>query len=136
MAAVLLAFDNTGARTALARTLTSAGHMIAHVTDFRLAMDGADFTDVEMVIVDLDQQVRREEFIRSARHLECTSPIIAIGEELPEWQVQRLESLGAQLVMPGPAEPHKVVAEVARLLPEADRGSRPDDSGTVPLGSP
>jgi len=116
MARVLLASDDPRTRVELERALASAGHEVSRVVNFRLAFDGLNFRDHEAVLVELDQRIRREEFVRRARLRGCRGPVLAIGEALPGWQVSRLRALGAGSVLQRPVAAGEVVSELGRLL--------------------
>lgn len=116
MARVLLASDDPRTRIELERALASAGHEVSRVVNFRLAFDGLNFREYEAVIVELDQRIRREEFVRRARLRGCRGPTVAIGESLPSWQVSRLRALGAGSVLQRPLDVGEVVGELGRLL--------------------
>lgn len=116
MARVLLAGDDARTRVELERALAQAGHEVSRVVDFRLAYDGLSFRDHEAVVVDLDQRIRREEFVRRARMRGCRGPVVAVGESLPDWQVTRLRALGAGSVLQRPIAARDVVGELERLL--------------------
>jgi DNA-binding response OmpR family regulator len=116
MAKVLLASDDPRTRAELERALAGAGHEVCRVVNFRLAFDGLNFRDHEAVVVELDQRVRREEFVRRARLRGCRGPVLAIGESLPNWQVSRLRALGARTVLQRPVKAGDVVGELSRLL--------------------
>ena len=116
MARVLLAGDDPRTRAELERALTSAGHEVSWVVNFRLAFDGLNFRDHDAVVVDLDQRIRREEFVRRARLRGCRGPVVAVVESLPGWQVTRLRALGAGSVLQRPIAARDVVGELDRLL--------------------
>jgi len=116
MARVLLVSDDPRTRVELERALASAGHEVSRVVNFRLAFDGLNFRDHEAVLVELDQRIRREEFVRRARLRGCRGPVLAIGEALPGWQVSRLRALGAGSVLQRPVAAGEVVSELGRLL--------------------
>jgi len=116
MARVLLACDDARSRVELERALAGAGHEVSRVVNFRLAFDGLSFRDHEAVVVELDQRIRREEFVRRARLRGCRGPVVAVGESLPGWQVTRLRALGAGSVLQRPVDASEVVGELGRLL--------------------
>ena len=113
---VLLASDDTGTRLGTGRAFKRSGYHVSHVTNFHLAADGADLADVDAIVVGLDQQIRREEFIRRVRLRDRRTPIVAVMDSRVAWQARRLRAMGAQSVLTGPVQVAELLAEVDSLI--------------------
>ena len=128
MLTVLLASDDAGTRLGTGRAFRRSGYHVSHVTNFHLAADGADLDDVDAIVVGLDQQIRREEFIRRVRLRDRQTPIVAVMDSPVAWQVRRLRAMGAQRVLTGPVQPADLLAEVDSLVD----APAPGRSGPLP----
>lgn len=113
---VLLASDDTGTRLGTGRAFRRRGYHVSHVTNYHLAADGADLADVDAIIVGLDQQIRREEFIRRVRLRDPKTPIVAIMDSPVAWQAKRLQAMGVQSILTGPCQVDDLLAEVSKYV--------------------
>jgi len=116
MLTVLLASDDAGTRLGTGRAFRRSGYHVSHVTNFHLAANGADLADVDAIVVGLDQQLRREEFIRRVRLRDRQTPIVAVMDSPVAWQAKRLQALGAQSVLTRPYQVTDLLAEVDKLV--------------------
>ncbi len=116
MLTVLLASDDSGTRLGTDRAFRRSGYHVSHVTNFHLAAKGADLYDIDAIVVGLDQQLKREAFIRGVRLRDPHTPIVAVMESPVAWQAGRLRAMGAQSVLIRPFPVTDLLAEVNKLV--------------------
>ena len=111
-----VAGDEARMRVGVCRALEAAGHEVLHVHDFRLAAQAADLGEIDAIVLDLDQHIRCERFIRSVRARDRETPIVAITEARVTWRFAQLEALGAQAVLARPFRITELVGLIERWL--------------------
>lgn len=107
-------------RISIASALEREGHQVDRVTHLGLAAQNADLTDVDAIVIGLEQPFRRERFIERVRARDSRVPVIVLLESHTAWQTNRSEALGATVVLRRPLQ----VAELVRCLTDLTRKAK------------
>ena len=98
-----------------AGALEREGHRVDWVTHLQLAAQSADLTDVDAVVIGLEQPLRRERFIERVRARNSRVPVIVLLDSHTAGQANRLEALGATVVLSRPLRVDALVQHLERL---------------------
>lgn len=85
----LLASDDARTRIGIAGALEREGHRVDRVTHLSLAARCADLTDLDAVVVGLEQPLRRERFIERVRARNTRVPVIVLLDSHTAGQANR-----------------------------------------------
>ena len=125
----LLASDDARTRIGIAGALEREGHRVDRVTHLSLAARHADLTDVDAVVIGLEQPLRRERFIERVRARNTRVPVIVLLDSHTAGQANRLQALGATIVLTRPLRVDVLVQHLENLvdenLPDARRSAPP-----------
>jgi DNA-binding response OmpR family regulator len=113
----LLASDDARTRIGIAGALEREGHRVDRVTHLQLAAQHADLSEVDAVVVGLEQPLRRERFIERVRARNSRVPVIVLLDSHTAGQANRLQSHGVTVVLTRPLKVAELVQHLERLAP-------------------
>lgn len=116
MNGVLLASDDARARVGIAGALERAGHRVDRVIHLTTAARSADLSQIGVVIVALEQTLKRDRFIKEVRARHPRVPVIVLLDARTAWQANRTESLGASVVLTRPLRLEALIQQVTDIL--------------------
>ena len=116
MGNILIASDNAETRVSMGGVLERAGHAIGHVQNPWLAARGASFKGVDLIVVDLEQPYRREEFIRRVHQRDNDVLLMAILGSPRNWLARTREQSDADYILARPFGSEDVISRVNNAL--------------------
>jgi len=116
MGRFLLASDDARTRIGIAGALERAGHQVDQVTHPRLAAKSADLSNVDAVVVGLEQSIARDRFVEQIHSRSPNIPVVVLLDARSDWQESRLQALGVTIVMARPLNVAQLVTSLAKLI--------------------
>ena len=116
MAIILVVDDDETIRKVFIRLLDGKGHTVLSFEDARPALDEVDFSTVSLVVSDLQMPMPGDEFVKELKQRGIDVPVIILSGALDQDNIDILNSLGVQRIMPKPFRLVELLEAVEELI--------------------
>lgn len=120
MASLVVIDDDAGMRNAILWKLRKDGHSVTGFDDAGPALDQVDFSEVDLVVTDLEMPLLGEQFIVILRDRGICVPVIVISGYLNEDRARYLHDLGVHQVLAKPFRIHCLLNRISEMTQTAD----------------
>jgi len=116
VAIILVVDDDRLVRNTLIGILELNGHTVLPFEDARPALDEVDFSTVSLVVSDLQMPMPGDEFVKELKQRGIDVPVIILSGALDQDNIDILNSLGVQRIMPKPFKLVELLEAVEELI--------------------
>lgn len=116
MATLVVTDDDPVTRFTIVRILQKEGHTVLAFEDAAPALNEVNFSEVDLVITDLEMPLLGEQFILILRERGIAMPVIVISAYLNEDRTRFLEGLGVHRFLVKPFKVSQLLTLVREII--------------------